>query len=74
MLAAVTMPTSVWGSRVISLPDKFLSTTAIPDPPGVNSEVLAGMNTPLQFGDSSTSTWTCFWCPVTFVSPFVITV
>ena len=72
MLAVVTMPTS--DSRVTSLPNKFLSTTATPDPPGINSEVLPGMNILLHLVDGSTNTWTHFWCPMTFVSPFVITV
>ena len=40
MLAVVTMPTSVCGSGVTSLPYKFQSTTATTDPPGINSEVL----------------------------------
>ena len=58
MLAAVTMPTSVWGSKVISLADKFQSTTATPDPPGINLEVMTGTNIFLHLGDGSTSTWT----------------
>ena len=74
MLAVVTVTTSVCGSRVTSLPDKFLSTPATPDLLGINSEVLAGMNILFHLGDGSTNTWTCFWCPVTFVSPFAITV
>ena len=50
MLAAVTMPTTVLGSNVKSLPDKFQSTTATPDPPGINSQVLPGMNKLVQLG------------------------
>ena len=67
MLAAVTMLTSVLGSNVTSLPDKFQSTAAAPDPPGINSKVL-------QLRDGSSNTWTHFWCPVTFVSSLAITV
>ena len=74
MLAAVTVPTSLLGSNVISLPDKFQSTIATPDPPGINLEVLPGMNIFVQFGDGSTNTWACFWYPVTFVSHLAITV
>ena len=73
MLAAVTMPPSVWGYKIISLPDKFWSTTTTLDSPGINSEVLPGMNIILHLGDDSTSKWTCFWSPVTFVSPLAIT-
>ena len=73
MLAVVTVPTSVCGSRITSLPDKFQSTTATPDPPGINLEVLPGTNLLVHLGDGSTNTWTCFWCPVTFVSPLAIT-
>ena len=62
MLAVVTMSTLMWGSRVTSLLDKFLSTTATPDPSSINLEVLPEMNTLLQFGVGSTNTWTCFWC------------
>ena len=61
MLAVVTMPTSVWRSNVIALPDKFQSTTATPDPLGINSEVLLGTNILMQLGDGSTNTWTCFY-------------
>ena len=39
MLAVVTVPTLVCGSRVTSLPNKFLCATAAPDPAGINSEV-----------------------------------
>ena len=74
MLAVVIMPTSVCGSRVTSLQDKFQSTTATLDPPGINFKVLAGMNILVQLGDGSTNTWTHFWCQVTFVSPLAITV
>ena len=73
MLAAVTMPTSVLGSNVISHSDKFLSTTATLDPPSINLEVLPGTNILAHLRDGSTNTWTCFWCPVTFVSPLAIT-
>ena len=55
MLAAVTMPTLVLGSNVISLPDKFLRTTATPDPPGINLEVLPGTNILVHLGDGSTN-------------------
>ena len=74
MIPAVTMPTSVCESRVTSLHDKFLSTMATPDPPGINSEVLPGTNVLIHSGDGSTNTWTHFWCPATFVSPYAITV
>ena len=50
MLAAVTMPTSVCGSRVISLPDKFWSTTATPDPPGINLGGIAWNKYTLTLG------------------------
>ena len=50
MLAVVTVPTLVYGSRVTSLPDTFLSTTATPGPPGINSEVLPGTNILLHLG------------------------
>ena len=74
MLAAVTMPTSVWGSKIISVPDKFQNITATPDPPGINSEVLPETIILVHLGDGSTNTWTCFWCPVTFMSPLAITI
>ena len=74
MLATVTMPTSVCGSRVRFLPDKFQSTTATPDPPGINSEILPETNIPVQLGDGSINKWTCFWHLVTFVSPLAIAV
>ena len=74
MLAAVTVPTSMCGFRITSLPDKFQSTTSTPDPPGINLEVLPGTNILTHLGDDSNNTWTCFWCPVTFVSPLAITV
>ena len=44
MLAAVTVPISVCSSRITSLPDIFQSTTATPDPPGINSEILPETN------------------------------
>ena len=50
MLAAVTIPTSVCGSRVTTLPGKFLSTTVTPDPLGINLEVLPEMNILLHLG------------------------
>ena len=50
MLAMMTRPISVCGSKVTYLPDKFLSTTATPDPPGINSEVLPGTNILLHLG------------------------
>ena len=74
MLAAVTVPTSVCDSRVISHPDKFLSTTVTPDPPGTNSEVFPGANTLVHLGEGSANTWACFWCPVTLINPFTTTV
>ena len=60
MLAAMTMPTLVLASNVIYLPDEFQSTIVTPDPPGINLEVLPGMNILVQLGDGSTKTWTCF--------------
>ena len=74
MLAAVTVPISVHGSRVTSCPDKFLSTTVTSDPPGFNSEVFPKTNTLVHLGEGSTNTWTCFWCPVTMVTPFTTAV
>ena len=73
MLAVVTIPTSVCGSKVTSLPYRFQRTTVTPDSPGINSEVFPGMNTLVHLGDGSTNTWTCFGCPMTFMSPSVIT-
>ena len=70
MLAAVPMPISVHGSTVMSLPDKFLSTTATPDPPRFNSEEFHGTNILQHLGEDSPNTWTHIWCPVTMVSPF----
>ena len=70
MLAAVTGPTSVCDSRVMSLPDKFLSTTVTPHPLSINSEVFPVTSTLVHLGEGSTNTWTCFWCLVTLVSPF----
>ena len=74
MLAVVTMSISVQSSNVTSLPDKFLSITATPDPPGINLEVLPGTNILIHLGDGSTNTWTYYWYPVTFVSPLAITI
>ena len=56
MLVAVTVPISVHGSRVMSLPDKFLSTTVTPDPPGLNSEVFHGTNILVHLGEGFTNT------------------
>ena len=56
MLVAVTVPVSVHGSRVMSLPDKFLSATFTPDPPGLNSEVFPRTNTLIHLGECSTNT------------------
>ena len=71
MLAVVTIPASVCGSEVTSLPDKFLSTTVTPESPGINSEVFPVTNTPIHLEVGSTNTWTPFWSHVTFVcEPF----
>ena len=56
MLAAVTVPISVCGSRVMSLPDKFLSTTAATDPSGFTSEVFPRTNILVHLGKGSTNT------------------
>ena len=56
MLVAVTVPISVYGSRVMSLSDKFLTTTVTPVPPGLNSEVFPGTNTLIHLGEGSTNT------------------
>ena len=56
MLAAVTVPISVHGSRVMSLPDKFLITTVTPDHSGLNSEVFPRTNTLIHLGEGSTNT------------------
>ena len=56
MLAAVTVPISVHGSKVMSLPDKFLSTTVTSDLQGLNSEVFPGINTLVHLGEGFTST------------------
>ena len=74
MLAGVTVPISVCGSRVTSHPDIFLSTTVTSDPPGFYSEVFPRTNTIVQLGEGSTNTYTCFWYPVTMVSPFTTAV
>ena len=55
MLAAVTVPISVHGSKVKSLPDNLLSTTVTSDLLGLNSEVFPGMNTLVHLGEGSTS-------------------
>ena len=74
ILAAVTVPTPVHCSRAMSLPDKFLSTTYTLDPPGFNLEVFLRTKTHMHLGEGSTNTWTCFWCPMTWVSPLTTTV
>ena len=56
MLGAMTVPISVHSSRVMSLPDKFLSTTVTPDPPGLKSGVFPGINILVHLGVGSTNT------------------
>ena len=60
MLTVVTVPISVHDSKVMSFPDKFLSTTVTPDPPGLSSEVFPRTNMLIHLGDGSTNTWTLF--------------
>ena len=74
MLAAVAIPTSVCGSKVTSLPDRFQRTTVTPGSSGINSQVFPGMNTLVHLQDGSTNTWTFFWFPMALVSPSVVTV
>ena len=72
LLTSETMSTLVWGSKIISLPNTFQCTTSTLDPPGFTSVVLTGTDMFLHLGHGSTNTWTCFWCPVTLMSPFTI--
>ena len=74
MLAVVTMPTSVCGSRLTSLPDKFLSTTATPILLVLIWRYCLEQIYSYTQGMVSPTHGHNFWCPVTFVSPFAITV
>ena len=56
MLATMTVAISVHGSRVMSLPDKFLSATVTPVLSGLNSEVFPGTNILIYLGEGSTNT------------------
>ena len=56
LLAAEIMPTSVFGSKIMSLPDRFQSATSALDPSGFNSVVFPGTNMFLHLGDGSTNT------------------
>ena len=55
LLEAEIVPTLVFGSKVTSLPDKFLRTTSTHDPPGFNSVVLPGTKIFHHLGDDSTN-------------------